>query len=146
MDLHLIKTTQFYLNNLKINSLTTKLESLTVFNLQNCHLHPLASNLCNVVKNSRTPVFDSWISQCSWSIFEEMVLHLLSKFTRTFDVEPFACGLISHWYIGTTSKPVWNDLSCLWLQNLLSHLSTAQPFNFSRVRCWNPSLSIANGS
>jgi hypothetical protein len=96
MDLYLIKTTQFYLNNLKIKSLTTKLNSRTVFNLQNRHLHPSAPGICNVVKNSRTPVFDCWISQRLWSIFEEMVLHVLPKFSRIPDAEPFACDLIAH--------------------------------------------------
>jgi hypothetical protein len=93
MDLYLIKTTQFYLNNLKIKSLTT---SRTVFNLQNRHLHPSTPGICNVVKNSRTPVFDCWISQHLWSIFEEMVLHVFPKFSRIPDVEPFACDLIAH--------------------------------------------------
>ena len=45
-----IKTIQFYLNNLKLKSSTTKLNSRTVFSLQNRHLHPLALSICNVVK------------------------------------------------------------------------------------------------
>ena len=60
MDLYLIKTTQFYLNNLKVKSLTTKLGSRTVFNFQNCQLHPSAPDLRDVVKNNKTPVLWQW--------------------------------------------------------------------------------------
>ena len=89
MDLYLIKTTQFYLNYLKLKSLTTRLNSRTVFNLQNRHLHPSAPSNCNVVKNNRTPVLivgspnvhgrflRKWFCMCYQNSLEPLMLNPL---------------------------------------------------------------------